>query len=1113
MLNLILGTAGTGKTTLLYQRISDCVKSGKKAILLVPEQASFEAEKALYRLLGSKHALAVEVLSFTRLCEQIFREYGGLAGVHMDESAKFLIMNITLQELGMGEGLKVYNKSSANATFVSTMCETISELKAAGASPDTLFQAAEQSVDLTLSEKLKEISAIYETYQSIIDKGYHDSDDSLVRACKRLEGQDYFANYNVFVDGFMAFMGAEWHMLQQILNKSKSVTVCLTCERLDLADQNSPFASVTATASRLIQEAKKCGCRVAKPIILNHSYRFNSPELAYIAENYTKQPMIPYEVTANNIQCISCEDIYDELDYIAAQICHLIQDENYRFYDIAVIGRDLGRYLVPLQTVFSRYDIPFFTDLRMDIQVYPLVSGLLCALDAVRNNFSTEHILALSKQCITGIQDVEAGMLENYCYIWSISGKDWTQEFVNHPDGMQESLSDEQKQCLVELNSLREKLISPLVQLKKRIADCNGQEFAAAIFQYLQDCNAVQNLINSAERMPLEEQKQFLDTGTQVWDCIINLLDIFGGALQGIYMPLARLIDLFRMSISTTDIGNLPQTLDQVIVGTADKIRPKAPKAVFVIGLNEGEFPRWSNPTSIFSASERVELCNQGVDLLRTPERTALFEKYYLYFALTQASDRLWLTCPLKDTAGNGLTPSSAFDQIEQMFECKLQADSENNVNRVFNEKTAFDVMTRNWRESFEQEQTIKTYFFENHPQKIKAIENSCEAKDYKISNPQIAKKLFGEDIRISPSRIETFYNCPFLYFCQCGLNLATRRKVEFNPIESGSLIHTVLEQMVKKHGGAGLATLEAKVIEQEVCDIIKTYLSDRISDVASMPARFQYLHNQLIKTLVRLLQRLGEEFSQSQFEPVAFELPIRMNSEHKPLRLFTSDGNQVVVEGIVDRIDVMKKDGVQYVRVVDYKSGTKEFKLSDVYYGLNMQMLIYLFSLCGDFKENNQNIPAGVLYMPARDKLLTTDRSASEKKLDEAQKKQLKMNGILLENREVLSDMEADLAGVFIPAKTKKDGSFDAYSSLATLTQMGKIKERVEFLIKNLANELHKGTITACPIDGTARYTPCKWCDYQAICAHEEGDVARKVAEIDKSTIFEKMGKDEIDG
>lgn len=1114
MLHLILGTAGTGKTTLLYQRIRDCVKSGGKAIFLVPEQSSFESEKALYRLLGPQDALSVEVLSFTRLCDRIFREFGGLAGIHMDDTAKFLLMNVTLGELGLGGGLKVYGKSSGNAAFISTMCETISELKTAGADPDTLRQAAAESTDPTLAEKLQEISLIFEAYQAVIDRGYSDPDDGLMRACKLLEDQDFFGNYSVFVDGFMAFMGTEWKILRHILNKSIDVTVALTCASLDSSDKTSAFAPVTATANRFVEEAKKCGSRIAKPVILRQSYRFLNPELAYLAQEFPKEPHTLCDFAAEHVTAASCEDIYDELDYAAAHISLLVQDRGYRFRDIAVIARDLGRYLVPLQTVFSRYDIPFFTDLRADIQVYPLVSGLLCALDAVRSNFDSEYLLALSKQCITGISDIEAGMLENYCYIWSISGNEWTHEFVNHPDGMEQSLTDEQANRLAFINAVREKLIAPLIRLKKQLKDCDGRQFAAAVFNYLTDCSAVQNLIESAKDMPEEEQKQFLDTGAQVWDAIISLLDAFGGALNGVSMPLIRLIDLFRMSISTADIGSLPQTLDQVIVGTADRIRPNAPKAVFVIGLNEGEFPRWSAPSGIFSASERNVLSDHGIDLLRTPERAALFEKYYVYFALTQASEKLWLTCPLKDTAGNGLTPSSVFRQAEEMIGCKIASGSDNNIQRVFNEKTAFDVMTRYWREPTAQQETLRCYFAAKAPQKLEALKNSCETKEYRITRPDIAKDLFGSEIKISPSRIEKFYDCPFFYFCQSGLHLNPRRKVEFNPIESGSLIHVVLEQMVKKYGGKGLAGLEIPEMRQEISEIIRIYLAERISDLDSMPARFQYLFNRLVHTLVRLLERLGEEFSQSEFEPAAFELPIRMDAPYKPLDLMTQDGSHIVVEGIVDRVDVMKKDGVQYIRVVDYKSGIKEFKLSDVYYGLNMQMLIYLFSICENLAgDPEKKIPAGVLYMPARDKVLSTERGIDEKTAKNAQKKQMKMSGILLENREVLSAMEEDLSGVFIPVKTKKDGSYDAYSSLATLAQMGMIKNRVEHLIKNLAQELHSGKIEAAPVDGISRYTPCKWCDYHAICTHEEGDAVRRIAELDRAAVLERMREDEIDG
>ncbi len=1113
MLHLILGTAGTGKTALLYEQIQDCVKADGKAILLVPEQSSFESEKALYRKLGPKDALSVEVLSFTRLCDRIFREYGGLAGVHMDDTAKYLLMSVTLGELGMGGGLRIYNKSSGNAAFVSTICETIGELKSAGATPETLRGAAAESTDKALSEKLKEIALIFEAYQAVIDRGYNDPDDSLPRACKALENEHFFHNYHVFVDGFMAFMGAEWKLLRYILTDSPHATVTLTCTGLDSGDKTGVLAAVTATARRLVEEAKRCGSRVAKPVVLGHAYRYQNPALAYLASEYPKEQPCLCDSPTQGVTAVVCEDVYDELEYIGGQIALLVQEQGCRYRDIAVIGRDLGRYLVPLQTVFSRYEIPFFTDLRADIQVYPFVNGLLCALDAVRSNFDSDYMLSLAKQCITGLSEMEAGMLENYCFVWSVKGKDWTSDFVNHPDGMEQTLSEEDAVRLADLNAVRKKLMAPLLRMKKRLADCDGREFAAAVFQYLTDCGAVENLTNSAREMPEDVQKQFLDTGAQVWDVIMNLLDVFGGALGGVHMPLSRLIDLFRMSIATADIGTLPQTLDQVIVGTADRIRPNAPKAVFVIGLNEGEFPRWSVPSGIFSASERNLLGKHGIDLLQTPERTALFEQYFAYFAITQASEKLWLTCPLKDTAGNGLTPSGMFRQVEELLGCKMTSSTDD-LDRICNEKTAFDVMTRHWRERTPRQQALKHLFASISPQRLQALEHFCDTKEFYLSGQDTAKRLFGSEIRISPSRVERFYNCPFSYFCQSGLQLNPRRRAEFNPIESGSLIHLVLEQMVKKYGGGGLASLDQQAMRQEISRIIRGYLTERIADLDGMPARFQYLFQRLVNTLVRLLERLGEEFAQSEFQPAAFELPIRADAQNKPLELYAPDGSRILVEGIVDRVDLLKKNGTQYIRVVDYKSGAKEFRLSDVYYGLNMQMLIYLFALCENSSGNGQeSIPAGVLYMPARDKVLSAERQTDEKTARDAQGKQIKMSGILLENREVLTAMEAGLAGIFIPVKTKKDGSYDANSSLANLSQMGQIKERVESLLCGIAEQLHSGKIAAVPVDGVSRYAPCSWCDYHAICAHEDGDAVRKITELDKAAALELIGKGETDG
>ncbi|MEM1483915.1 PD-(D/E)XK nuclease family protein [Oscillospiraceae bacterium PP1C4] len=1115
MLHLILGTAGTGKTTLLHERIQSCVEGGGKAILIVPEQYSFESEKLLYRRLGAQNALSVEVLSFTRLCDQIFRELGGIAGVHMDETAKYLLMSVALGELG--DALTSYKRNSAGAAFVSSMCDTISELKAAGVTPEKLLEIAADSESADFAGKLSDIAMIFDAYQAIIERGYSDPDDNLARACKALEQDDsFFGGYSVFIDGFMAFMGAEWKLLGHVLGHSMDVTVALTCEGLNDTNKTSVFTAVTKTASRMVELAKKNASRVTIPVVLRETKRFKNPALAQIATDFPKLRHTMCDFEPNGIAIVNCEDIYDELEYIASQIAALVREQGFRYREIALIGRSLDRYLVPLQTVFGRYDIPFFTDLRADIQVYPLVSGLLCALDAVRSGFESEYVLALAKTCISGIDSLDVGLLENYCFVWGITGGAWMSDFVNHPDGMVESFTEEKVQLLEKINTVRKRLIDPLIKLKKGLYDCDGRGFATAVFEYLGESGAAQNLQDSALLMEENESKQFLETGAQVWDIIIGLLDVFGSVLSGLHLPFARMIDLFRLSVATADIGSLPQTLDQVIVGTADRIRPSEPKAVFVTGLNEGEFPLWSISTGIFSAAERDRLGAQGVDLLRTPEQYALFEKYFVYFALTQASQRLWLTYPQKDTAGNGLAPSTVISQVKEIVgNVEHSSDLPDTMARIYNEKTAFDVMTRSWTENSPEVTALKRYFADRHPDRMTSLDAFCGERDFKLSDKATARALFGKELRISPSKVERYYACPFAYFCQVGLRLNTRKRVEFNPIESGSLIHLVLEKIVRKHGGKGLSEVDDETMKAEITAIINDDLISKIQDFDGMPARFKYLFRRLVNTLLRLIKRLALEFAQSEFEPEAFELSIHLDKEIKPLNLQTADGTRVIVEGIVDRVDVLHKDGTDYVRVVDYKSGRKNFNLADVFYGLNMQMLIYLFSICENSSEDaQQKLPAGVLYMPARDNIVVAQRNESDQVIREEQVKRLKMSGILLEDREVLSAMEPELAGVFIPVKTKKDGSFSAASSLATISQMGAIKRQVEHLLLALANELYGGNIAAAPVDGLADYTPCDWCDYHAVCAHEDGDAVRKLADMDKNAALEMMEKEgENDG
>ena len=1108
MLQLILGISGTGKTTLLYERILACVQAGKKAILIVPEQYSFESEKALYRKLGAQKALLVEVLSFTRLCDRIFREYGGMAGVHLEETAKYLLMSVVLEELGKAGALRAYGKNYGNAAFAAAMCGIVGELKTANVTPEQLEEAARSGVGEAFSDKLRDIGLICQTFAAAVANGYDDPDDHPARACKLLEGEDFFSGYEVFIDGFMAFMGAEWRMLRLILEQSPMVTVALTCAGL-AGSGIGPFAAPGKTALRLVETARQAGIKVAAPTVLDEPRRFGNPALAYLAKEY---PAICPDLSAGKAEgvcAVGCEDIYDEVEYVAAQICALVR-AGYRYREIAVIGRSLDNYLIPLQTVFQRDHIPFFTDLREDIQVHPLVSGLLSALDAVRGNFQTDLMLSLSKNPILGIQPEDAGELENYCFIWGVRGKDWLGEFSNHPEGMEKVFTDEDTGRLERLNQIRETLVAPLKHLRERLKDCDGGQFARAAFFYLEECQAAQHLQEMAAAMPELQAKSFLEKSAQVWDIAVDLLDIFGGALADSRYPLGRMADLLRLGFASVDIGQLPQTLDQVIVGTADKIRPDAPRAVFVIGLNEGLFPQWGAPAGILSAQERSQLREKGFDLLRTPDQSASFEQYFVYFALTQASERLWLTYPMRGASGEGLSPSGVFRQVEAVLGVKAGYAQRGLLERVYSEEAAMEELAAHWKETTPQQASLQAYFLERDPRRVRALEDAAGPRRFLLEENGAPQLLFGKEIRFSPSRLEQFYNCPFAYFCQVGLHLLPRRKAEFNPLESGSFLHLVLEQMVQKYGGKGLCSLTPDQIRAQAQEIIYAELAQKVQDLQQTPKRFQYLFGRLVDTSVRLIQRLAAEFSQSTFEPVAFELPIGRGQEVGPMKLRDQSGARVFVEGIVDRVDAFMQDGKRYLRVVDYKSGQKVFDLSEVYYGLNMQMLIYLFTLAEHGGPGT--VPAGVLYMPAKDRVITAGRHTDAQEIFLQRQKYLKMSGLLLEDRGVLGAMEKNLSGIYIPVKEKKDGGLSG-GPLVTGKQMELVCGQVKRNILRAADMLHAGDIPPMPVEGITGHDPCAWCAYHNICTHEPGDPVRQIAQMDRQAVLEAMGKEEQDG
>jgi len=1087
MIRFLLGEAGTGKTTLLYEHLRNTLDSGAKAILLVPEQASFEAEKLAFELLGAQRCLSLEVLSFTRLANLVFRKYGGLAGRAIDNCGRVLLMSLALGEVQ--DGLKLYARHPGNAAFVSAMVSMAAEMKNAGVSPAMLEDTVKKLPKGQEKEKLQELTLVYSAYQALIEKSYVDQLDDLMRACALMDGTDFFSEYHVFCDGFKGFMAGEFRMLDRIIGSAPELTFAFTTDSLtDREGGTGVFSPVKETIRRLMRMAGNAGVKIASPVLLEKPYRYQCESLKYMASNLFRQPERFSEEADDGVRVARFLNPYQEVEGAARQICSLVRS-GYRYRDIAVIARSLEEYRTAVQSVFRRYEIPCFMDEQVDAETHPITSLVLTALDAVKGAPDTEKLLRLAKSPLLGIDGYDAALLENYCYVWRIEKYQWEKPFQNHPDGFAAQMDPEAEEQLARIENTRQKLMTPLIALRRTLEDCDGGTFAKGVFRYLETSGAVEALGNTPEND---------DITPQVWDGLCEILDRFFLAMQNIRLPAVRLTELLRLSMQTLEISLIPQTSDQVLVGEADRVRPNAPKAVFVLGANQGMFPAKVENNGLLSDADRKVLAESGLEISETVQERAVSEKYWAYFVMTSPSEHLYVSYSAADLSGKARYPSVLVEQLRRMFP---DVERENGfgedmlLSGVVNDATAFAACCQLmadplWKEQ-EEAVTLAAYLEETrYAGRTRKVQQLQEEPGYTLS-PEKAAKLFGRSIYLSPTRADDFAKCPFRYFLRHALRLRPRRRAELTPLESGTALHFVLSEMLRLHTPEELQSLSRDQLLKEVDALLQTHLEQSMERQDDAPARFSYLYKRMRTTLMFLLEHMGAELGQSRFVPAAFELPIGWNNSEDeqqaapPLNIRTKDGIRVVLGGIADRVDTYEQDGKKYLRVIDYKSGQKKFDLSSLVYGLDTQMPMYLFALCRGGEKDP--LPAGILYMPAKAEAVEAGRDDAAEQTNAEFQKNMRMDGLLLLDQEVLEAMEQELSGRFIPVRKTKANQLDSNSRSHTATEeeLELIRNHVIYNAEQVAQRLHSGDIDNLPMQ-RKNLLACEYCEYAPVCGRE---------------------------
>lgn len=1080
MLKFVTGGAGYGKSTLLINEISRLAEDNKKIIFIVPEQFSFESDKKIYKALGAENFNKILSVSFTSLTKEIFEKFGGRSGEYAEDIHKYILMNKTIKELSNSKSFDYYERQSKKISFISDSLKIINEFRQCGITPDELTKVC--SIDSGSNEKINDLSMIYTTYDRMLrDNNLKDSLNDISEAAVVANLNDYFKHTVVVMDEFESFTGDEYELIDTMFAQADDIYIGLRLEMENVGRENfGIFDSVEKTWKSFYQLANKYNVEI-KYESLTEPVKYKSQDLAFLNKNIMRNNNNKFE-NSENINIIQCRDLYEEADFVCAQIRELVSEKGYKYKDIAVISRQLDEYVYILESALKKYDIPAFIDVEKNAfhtQIMQLMTNtvnIMCEPEP-----DTETILRYVKTLLNNISFNDIAALENYCFEWSIEGKNWFEPFT----------IDIENNSYIE--DVRNRIMTPIIELRKKSKNADCKTLCRNLYEFLYKTKVPlriselnDKMIKSGLAYKAKEQKR-------MWDTLMSILETFSDI--GGNISLKEFQELFNSVVSRITYALPPQTLDSVHIARAETARLASPKVVFILGVNEGYFPLTSYKKGLLSDKDRMKFELAGMHLSRGNEEMVSDEKLIVYKSLTHASEKLYITYPVNDSSGGGRYKASIITQIIKMLDNSVFSIAEDK-GIVFYSSTlqaAYYNFVQNYGKDADKisgMSEIKKLLREDeyYCSKIDYLYEVSNKKDFQINNKELMKKLYTQKLNLSATRFEEFNLCHFKFFCSTGLKLKALKKRQIGSLEQGNIVHLCLETVLSScKTKEEFDSLDEKKIADIINQCVEEFMNNSMGGDSNRNLRVNNNINNIKDNIIKIVLHIQNELRQSKFRPV--ELEYEINKDGIPM-LKTDNGVEVILRGIIDRVDMYEENGEKYIRVIDYKTGVKNFSVAKLLYGIDMQMLLYMFSVTGEHGKYSDCAPAGVLYMPAKEIDCERDRD-DDSDINEFLDKHYKMNGVVLKERSVLSAMEKDIQGVYIPAKLLKDdtGSGEVLlnkklSSCFTSSQFVKLKKHIENLIENLAKELYDGKINADPLI-SGKSSPCKYCDYWSVCGN----------------------------
>ena len=1057
MLEFLIGRSGSGKTERIINEIEGLVARNEKTYLLVPEQQVYLSECMLAKLPASS-ALCFEVISFSRLCEIIFSRFGGVTERPAGRGARNLVMWQSLRELS--PILMQYKGIRVDSAFTSMMLNTVDELRANSVSADMCESLSESTDNELLAGKLSDLAAIYTCFEDNLKKRFGESEyaaeNKLSRAAELLRHSDLLSDCNVYVDSFTSFTGEEHAILEQIMRQAKNLCISLTYEKGSKAPH---FESVSDTFKRLKAYAKDHGIECVE-VSLESNSRTELCELRALEENLwnfsitdKNKPDIP-EDSRGSIEMHLCSNEYEEI-YRAALSILSEHKKGVDFSEIALIMREPETRKGMIDAVFEGLGIPYFLSDRTDLSLTAPARLILSALRCVAHNFNAVDVMTLMKTGLLGIDDHDADLFEDYCYTWSISGKQFTDRaWSMNPDGYTTVMSDRGRDILASANKVREMIIPPLERLKTAFSLNKGNtvENCRAIYAYLNEISLAETLSASAEEALSSGDVKGAGEALRLYDYIISTLTDISTVLGDCETNAEELCGALEIMLRNTDIGSVPAMNDCVTVGSAATLRVENIKTAILIGLCEGEFPANYSDSGLLNEDDKRAMDKLGISLASRENTVISDELFYVYRAMTKPSDRLILSTCRSSVNGRALNPSSAWNRVRFIF--------------PYIEVREFDLGL------------IRSLSSGNTPtgsfggSKDGVSSPSAGSGDVVNIDPLYVRMIFGDKLHLSKSQISSFAECPYKYWCEYVLKLREQKVSAISYADSGTVIHYVLENLLKKLKKED-GTLES-IADDELISTVDSLIREYISEInCPLPPSVMYNLSRIRDLALIMAKSIVEEFESSLFRIVAFEKPI---SDRKPdalkpmeIRLDDSDSSPVVsLGGVVDRIDCFESENRKYIRIIDYKTGTHKYDVSKISTGADLQLPAYLFTTTIEqnhdfFGEGDKDVfPASALFLSAEE---------SEGKISPVR------SGFTLNDSELLHAASPALDPKVLGMSIKKDGTPSAKSDFNE-ESIHNINTLMQQTISDTARNMYSGKAPRTPSKEA-----CGFCSMKSTC------------------------------